>query len=135
MAYLSNTDFDLLVQDVNLQQIINNNEAIRQQAELVAIGEARSYLVQKYNFDAELLLSGAARDPQLVSYICDIALFHLHSRISPRNIPELRVTRYDNAIHWLKMCAMGDATPKLLEYETPKTAVRWGSQPKNTNSY
>lgn len=135
MAYLSNTDFDLLVQDVNLQQIINNNEAIRLQAELVAIGEARSYLVQKYQFDAELLLTGNDRDPQLVNYICDITLYHLHSRISPRNIPELRVTRYDNAIHWLKMCAMGDATPKLLEYETPKTALRFGSQPKNVNSY
>jgi len=135
MAYLDNTDFTLLVQDVNLQQIINSNAAILDQAVNVATGEARSYLVQKYRFDDELLLAGNARDPQLVNYICDITLYHLHSRISPRNIPELRVTRYENAIHWLKMCAMGDATPKLLEYETPKTAVRWGSQPKNTNSY
>ena len=48
MSYLTNKDFTLLIQDVNLQQIINENEAIRQQAELTAIGEARSYLIQKY---------------------------------------------------------------------------------------
>ena len=135
MAYLSNTDFDLTIQDGNLQQIINNNEAIRQQAELVAIGEARSYLVQKYQFDAELLNTGDDRDAQLVNYICDLTLFHLHSRISPRNIPELRVTRYDNAIAWLKMCAMGDVTPKLLEYDIPQKVIRWGSQPKNQNNF
>lgn len=135
MAYLNNTDFDLTIQDANLQQIISNNEAIRQQAELVAIGEARSYLVQKYRFDDELLNTGDDRDSQLVNYICDLTLYHLHSRISPRNIPQLRQDRYDNAVAWLKMCAMGDVTPKLLEYEVPQKIIRWGSNAKNSNSY
>ena len=115
MAYLSNSDFDLTIQDGNLQQIISNNESIRQQSELVAIGEARSYLVQKYQFDIELTKTGVDRDAQLVNYICDLALYHMHSRIAPRNIPQLRQDRYENAISWLKMCGMGDVTPKLLE--------------------
>lgn len=135
MAYLNDSDFDLTIQDSNLQQIISSNEAIRQQAELVAIGEARSYLIQKYQFDTELELTGEARDPQLVNYLCDLTLYHLHSRISPRNIPQLRQDRYDNAITWLKMCATGDVTPKLLEYEVPQKMIRWGSTPKNVNNY
>jgi len=135
MAYLNNSDFDLLIQDANLQQIINQNEGIRQQAELVAIGEARSYLIQKYLFDDELAKTGVDRDSQLLAYIIDLTLYHLHSRIAPRNIPQLRQTRYDNALAWLKMCAMGNITPKLEERATEGKIIRWGSVPKNQNNY
>ena len=135
MAYVTNDDYNLLIQDVNLQQIISSNVAIREQAELVAIGEARSYLIQKYKFDEELLKTSTDRDPQLLNYIIDLAVYHLHSRISPRNIPELRMTRYDNAVAWLKMCAMGDVTPKLEIQDTAGRILRWGSQQKNQNNF
>jgi phage gp36-like protein len=136
MAYLTPTDYTLQIQDVNLQQIINSNVAIRENAELLAEAEARSYLIQKYNFDAEVLKVGTARDPQLLAYIIDIALYHLHSRIAPRNVPELRLTRYENAVAWLKMCAYGDVTPKL-EVITPAQGnrIRYGGNTKNTNQY
>lgn len=135
MSYLTNDDFLMQIQDVNMQQIINNNESIRQQAELVAIGEARSYLIQKYKFDDELNKTGNDRDSQLLSYIIDLCLYHLHSRIAPRNIPELRQTRYDNAVLWLKMCAMGDVTPKLEINDTTGRVIRYGGNTKNINSY
>lgn len=135
MAYLNNNDFLLLIQDVNLQQIINSNSAIQDQAILTATGEARSYLIQKYLFDDELNKTGTARDPQLLNYIIDIAIYHLHSRIAPRNIPELRTTRYENAIAWLKMCALGEVTPKLELQPTTGRMIQWGSNEKNTNIY
>lgn len=135
MSYLNSSDFNLLIQDANLQQIINQNEAIRQQAELTAIGEARSYLIQKYLFDEELLKTGTDRDSQLLNYIIDIALYHLHSRIAPRNIPELRISRYENAIAWLKMCSLGEVTPKLALQPTTGRFIQWGSNEKNTNIY
>lgn len=136
MAYLNTTDYLLQIQDVNLQQIINSNIAIRENADLLAEAEARSYLIQKYDFDAELAKTGTNRDPQLLAYIIDIALFHLHSRIAPRNVPELRQTRYDNAIAWLKMCAFGDVTPKLL-VKTPAQGnrIRYGGNVKKINQY
>jgi phage gp36-like protein len=136
MAYLNGTDYLLQIQDVNLQQIINSNVAIRENADLLAEAEARSYLIQKYDFDAELVKTGTARDPQLLAYIIDIALFHLHSRIAPRNVPELRQTRYDNAISWLKMCAFGDVTPKLTPISPAQgNRIRYGGNTKNTNQY
>ena len=66
----------------------------------------------------------------------DIALYHIHSRIAPRNIPDLRVKRYDDAKKWLKMCAHGDITPNIL-LKTPRSGckIRIGSQTKNTNNY
>lgn len=136
MAYLNTTDFAMHIQDVNMQQIISSNEAIRDQSNLLAIAELRSYLIQKYDIDLELTKTAAARDQQILSTAIDISLYHLHSRIAPRNIPELRQTRYDNAIMWLKMCATGQVTPALAKL-TPESGmrIRYGGNKKNINNY
>lgn len=76
------------------------------------------------------------RDQQMVMYFADITLYHLHARIAPRNIPELRVNRYEAAINWLTMCAKGEITPNLPVLQ-PKQGgrIRFGSQIRNINSY
>lgn len=81
-------------------------------------------------------LFGDNRNQQLVNYMIDIALYHVHSRISPRNIPDLRVKRYDDAIRWLKMAGRGDITADIPLIQ-PKQGrrIRYGGQIKNINSY
>jgi len=46
-----------------------------------------------------------ARDPLIVRQLCDLVLYEIHSRINPRNIPEHRIQRRDDAIKFLKNCA------------------------------
>lgn len=89
-------------------------------------------------------VKGDNRNQQIVMYMIDIALYHLHSRINPRNIPEVRMIRYDGAnafqsggaIGWLKKVASGDVTAALPSI-TPQqgVSIRWGSNTKNTNNY
>jgi len=76
------------------------------------------------------------RDQQMLIYAVDLTLYHVHSRIAPRNIPELRVKRYDDAIAWLQMCAKGEVTPSLPVLQ-PKQGrrIRFGGQVRNINSY
>ena len=77
-----------------------------------------------------------SRDQQMVLYLIDIVLYHLHARIAPRNIPELRVKRYDDAIDWLRMCAEGKVTPNLpLLQPMQGNRIRWGSNIRQINSY
>jgi phage gp36-like protein len=136
MAYLNVDDYLLHIQDVNIQQIINSNEAVRDQANLLAVAEARSYLIQKYDIDLELAKTGSDRDAQMLSTVIDISLFHLHSRIAPRNIPELRQMRYDNAIMWLNQCAKGEVTPALEKINPLQgNRIRFGGNTKNQNTY
>lgn len=136
MAYLTLNDFKNQIQDVNLQQIINNDTGVLDAASLLAIAESRSYLIQKYDIDAELVKTTTARDSQFLAYCIDIALYHLHCRISPRNIPQLRETRYNNAIDWLKMCGRGEVTPALVKINpTQGTRNRFGGNVKKINSY
>lgn len=79
---------------------------------------------------------GDNRSQQLLTTVVDIALYHVHSRISPRNIPDLRVKRYDDARNWLKMANRGDITAALPIIQ-PVTGmrIRYGGNVKQINSY
>lgn len=86
--------------------------------------------------DTDFYTLGDNRDAQMVLYTCDIVLYHLHARIAPRNIPELRVKRYDDAKEWLKMCAEGAITPNLpLIQPRQGNRIRYGGNIKQINTY
>jgi hypothetical protein len=53
MSYLIPADYLKQIQDVNLQQVISNNQAVLTAAERTAQYEAMSYLKQKYEVNAE----------------------------------------------------------------------------------
>jgi len=81
---------------------------------------------------------GDTRNQQMVTYMTDVVLYHLHSRIAPRNIPDLRVKRYDDAIAWLKQCAKGDDITADLPKIQPTQGMRnrYGSVlPKQNNNF
>lgn len=79
---------------------------------------------------------GDSRDQQMVLYLIDITLYHVHARIAPRNIPDLRVKRYDDAVNWLKMCARGEVTPALpLLQPAQGNRIRFGGGIRNINTY
>jgi len=82
-----------------------------------------------------------SREPKLLIVVLDVALFHIHKRINPRNIPELRITAYEDAIEWLGMIAndkLAPVLPKLALDEDdrePGAAIQYGSQPKQKLGY
>lgn len=88
---------------------------------------------------------GDNRNPQIVLYLIDIILYHLHSRINPRNIPELREIRYNGgekqflkggAIGWLHNVQKGNVSLNIPEIQPVQgQSIRWGSYPKNSNSF
>jgi len=74
-----------------------------------------------YPEDTNYWTKGDNRNQLIVMRLIDITLYHLHSRINPRNIPDLRKDRYDGnresqtlgAIGWLKQVARGDINADL----------------------
>lgn len=80
---------------------------------------------------------GDTRNQMLVNMCIDIALYHLHSRIAPRNIPELRVKRYDDAIEMLQQFAKGDKVTADLPKIQPNSGarIRYNSTVKLINTY
>ncbi len=65
-------------------------------------------------------IEGDNRSQQMIMYITDMVLYHLHKSISPKNIPELRTIDYKNAIQWLKDVGNGNITTKVLQLQ-PQT--------------
>lgn len=87
--------------------------------------------------DATKWTAGDNRNAQLVNCIIDVTLYTLHSRIAPRNIPELRVKRYDDVIKWLKNAAQGLNITAALPVIQPAQGgrIRFDSQPKKLWNY
>jgi len=81
--------------------------------------------------------AGDNRNQQLVNYCIDVALYTVHSRIAPRNIPELRVKRYDDVIKWLTNVAQGKTVTAALPLIQPMQGrrIRWGGEIKRQNNY
>lgn len=79
---------------------------------------------------------GDNRDQNILIKVVDIALYHLHSRIAPQNIPALRQNRYDDALTYLKAAAKGNVTIDMPVIQ-PKQGQRisYGGQVKRVNSY
>jgi len=102
-------------------------------------------LTSAYPDDDTKWTLGDNRNQQIILYLLDITLYHLHSRINPRNIPDLRKERYDGnnatqnggAIAWLKRVASGDITADLPQIMPQQgMSIRYGSSTaKQTNSY
>ena len=87
---------------------------------------------------------GDNRNPQIVMYLIDTMLYHLHSRVNPNNIPALRAIRYDGnspaqlggSIGWLKNVQKGKVSLNLSEIQpTQGISIRFGSTPKLNNSF
>lgn len=80
--------------------------------------------------------AGDSRNNHIMMLYIDLTLYHLHSRISPRNIPEWRVQRRDDAIKYLDKIAKGLVTAEL-EIIAPEQGnnIAFGSQPVQNNYY
>ena len=84
-------------------------------------------------------VKGDTRNPLIKMHLVDITLYHLHSRINPRNIPDFRIARRDDCINWLKMVAGGKISVNLPVLEPLEDQIglkaKWGSNEKFNHNY
>jgi hypothetical protein len=102
-----------------------------------------------YPDDTTKWTQGDNRNQLIVLYLVDITLYHLHARIQPNNVPELRKIRYDgngdlekahSAIRWLRECGNGHINADLPNIDPQQgMSIRWGNvnglTERITNSY
>ena len=162
MSFLTPADYGLQIRDELRGVLTDGSDPLLADAGLAAQVEMESYLRGRYDVQAiftaapaapEVPASGDApavpaapdqRNRQVVMYLVDMALYHLHSRQNPRNVPQIRQDRYDHAISWLKMARKGELSVGLPELPAtdadgnpnPDTILpRGGSLPKQRNTY
>jgi phage gp36-like protein len=140
MAFISAADFSAQIKPGILNQLIDNDSTILDAA--IAMGEEElwSYLSPRFDADAVLAAIDPDRNAMVLNCAVDITLYHLHSRVTPNQVPGVRKDRYDAAIDWLKGVASGEINPRLpirlfkdTNDQTPN--FRMGSNQKFNTEY
>ncbi len=78
------------------------------------------------------------RDARVVGFAVDITLFNLYKRVTPRKIPDLRISMYNQAKEWLTLVRDGSLTPSLprpIQQADNSDTIRWGSNRAQDHYY
>lgn len=99
-----------------------------------AISEAKGYLTA---FDVATLFAatGSNRHALLLTFVKDMAVWHLMALSNYQADLELREKRYDRAIAWLKAVQKGDVVPDLPASAVAPSKVIYGSNPKREQHF
>lgn len=162
MSFLTSADYGLQIRQELRDLVTDGSSTLLNDAGLAAQVEMESYLRGRYDVTKIFTAPNATpavpangstpavpakpdmRNRQVVMYLVDMALYHLHSRQNPRNVPQIRQDRYDHAISWLKMARKGELSVGLPELPdtnadgSPNNDTilpRGGSLPKQRNTY
>lgn len=141
MTFLTTDDFKAVCDTQTLTVINQDDTDNLDRAERYAIEEVSSYLRTRYDVATAFSKAGTQRNGYLVMIVADVALYHLVSWLPKRIGFEIRETRYNQAIAWLKDVQSGKATPDLPTPTDPTTGqetsqpVRYGGWGKSEYQY
>ena len=130
-SFLEKPDYIFSISTEVLDTLTGGNDEIITQLSLEAIEEAKSYLIVRYDLKAIFMATGDARNKTILMYCKDIALYHIYSIFTFREMPEIRYTRYKKAIQWLEQVREQKINPEGLPIN--KTLIKAGSNEKRDN--
>lgn len=136
--FLKIEDLYTKIRKGELNQITGDEDTITLHALQAAISEMNTYLESRYNTAEIFNKEGEERNPLLVSFAVDIALFEIVSIALPGQDLEDRRVRYKRAIDYLKQIRDEKLNLELPAKETQENAANsaaFGSQTKRNNYF
>ncbi len=130
-------DFNTHLYDELIEAIDRNDEDILNDAIASAEGQAMGYL-SRYDTDALFSAVDGDRDPTLLMYLKDMAVWHFIALANPNTDVAMRKTRFDDAIGWLKDIQSGKIVQKKWPLEVEEKAeyfFKVDSAPKRETRY
>lgn len=141
MAYLTPTELQTHLYQEQLNIIVRNDESIILAAIDAAIDEAKGYLTA-YDRERIFASEGGQRNALLLTFVKDIAIWHLIGLCNAAVQMDYREGRYNRAVQWLRDVQRGAASPDLPRSdsnadgrEDKPSLYRYGSNPKRTQHY
>lgn len=135
MAFIEKADYDTAISDNILDAITEADDDLISKANRMAIELMKGYLNNKYDVVSIFNETGDSRNPVVLMYGIDIALYNLHARINPRKIPTFRAERYKIAKEWFMDVSEGIINPPDLPVPESgdKDYFHFGSNPRREN--
>ena len=139
---ITEQDYKRVIGEAQLKAVTQADAEARQAAELEAEEEMAGYRRSRFNTQAIFSAQGKERNPIILMYLCDIALYHLSASMPQRIGTEVRKERYERAIRWLEGVQQGKIVPSLPAAtaegtDTPAAAgtMTYNSEPKLNNNW
>lgn len=127
-AFINIEDYDASLHREILDSLTRGNDDIIEVCEDQAVAEMKGYLKSRYDVETIFGRRGADRHPLILMYAKDIAVYHIFCVHNPMKISEIRKSRYERAVEWLKMVSADEITidgADMLPEETLKENSRW----------
>ena len=128
-TFIQRNDYLATKRDHTLDQLIDANDSLLDQAELTAISEVKMYLFTHYNIEDAFAKTGANRNPLLVKWCINVSLYELYKRIPDEAVPDRIIKDYDDTIKTLTKVAAGDIglelARKVDEENENSTPLSW----------
>jgi hypothetical protein len=97
----------------------------------MAQAEISSALRGRYDIDAIFSATDMERSDEVIMWMLDIALYHMHAKLSKRMGMDIRKERYDSVKSTLRQIARGQLMPDLPTLpEDAGNPMRLNSEPK-----
>ena len=135
--FLNIDDYKQLIKGEDLDTVIESDDDTRISAEKTAQEEMTGYLRNRYNTNSVFAAEGEERNPVLIMFMIDLALYHLFSSLPGKMGMETRQIRYEAAIKWLKNVNAGIINPGLpyKDEDDSGNPLSWGSNQKSSSTW
>lgn len=139
MAFIERDDYLTKIKDANLTKLVSDSGSadILLNAEDTAIQTIKDALHSRYDVDAIFAKTGAARDKQVIRWVCNLVLYYLYERLPDKLIPDNIIKNYDATVEYLQALEDGKRSSqldRLNDSDNNKlTKFRWGSEKKRTH--
>lgn len=120
----------------SIDVITRGDDTLVEAAIDAAIQEAKGYL-SSFDKDAIFAAQADARNALLLTFVKDIAAWHLINLCNAGADMKLRQDRYERAIAWLKAVQKGDVSPDLPvpTVDSPVATIVFGSNEKRNQHF
>jgi phage gp36-like protein len=109
--FLETNDFKETIKAEILDDVLDGEPDALEEADAHAVELVGSYLNGLYDTVAIFDATGVDRHKTIVALVMDIALYRLHFRINPRQIPDIRRIAYEDALALLKAIQKRESNP------------------------
>jgi len=135
--FLTKDDFVGSIKGNLLDQITEFDDDHIKRAIELAIEQMKGYLSARYDVDAifDEDQDPEDRNPVIVAYCIDIALYHLYRLLPSHKVPDMRTDRYYEAKEWLEGVMECKINPPNLPVPDSgdKNYIKFGGNDKRDN--
>ena len=134
-AFILNADYDQIIEDDVMEDLINLEPSVRERTEKTAISRVASYLNSRYDTVEIFNKTGDDRHDDVVWAVLNITLYLLHQRLHPNAVPEHRADAYNETKRWLNdvSCSLVNPVGLPVPANGDKDHVLYGGETKRQN--